>query len=182
MVGACVLFALKTRAGTLMVADRSYRIESVGAIRFARGAGLRGHSHLPVRWRNGRRPTGASSPSALSGVARCARVPLVSELRELFAGDPLDYRVSVDLFVGDYVRDGSGGHILLDPLAIEILAEAALRGARAQHLRARVLLGEFLVVEQPVIDKTADRVVRVRRRVFLLDQFSVQRLSRVRAR
>ena len=108
------------------------------------------------------------------------------QTRETFRGllkpEVRSPKISAPQRLRDYVRDGSGGHILLDPLAIEILAEAALRGARAQHLRARVLLGEFLVVEQPVIDKTADRVVRVRRRVFLLDQFSVQRLSRVRAR
>src|SRR6185295_334145 len=72
--------------------------------------------------------------------------------------------------------------IALDSLAIQVLLQAPLGRASAQNLQARVLLGEFRVVEQAIIDKAADRVIRVRRRVLLLDQFPVQRARCIRAR
>jgi len=37
------------------------------------------------------------------------------------------------------------------------------------------MLGVSLVIEQAVIDKAADRVIRVRRRVLLLNQLPAQR-------
>src|SRR5438445_45110 len=106
----------------------------------------------------------------------------VAELRELLPRDLVDHGSSIDLFIGDNVRDGGAGDVAFNALAIEILRETPLRCACAQHLRARVLLGEFLVVEQSVIDKAADRVIRVRRRVLLLDQFFAQRARGVRTR
>src|SRR5690348_1246213 len=78
--------------------------------------------------------------------------------------------------------DGCGSDIGLDALAIEILRQPPLGRPRRENLRARVLLGEFGVVEKAVSNKAADRIVCVRRRVFLLDQFSVQRARGIRAR
>src|SRR2546423_5948431 len=106
----------------------------------------------------------------------------VAHLHELFLRDTLNNRRCVDLFSLDHARDRGGRYGALDSFAVEILLQSALGCARAQDFCARVLLGVFRVVEQAVIDKAADRVIRVRRRVLLLDQFFSQRARRIRTR
>ena len=106
----------------------------------------------------------------------------ISHARELLGGNALEHSDWVDLLRFEHVGDRVGCEITLDSLAIEILLQASLGRAGAEDLRPRVLLRVFRVVEESVIDKAADRVICVRRRVLLLDQFSVQRPGRVGTR
>src|SRR5438552_19213431 len=46
----------------------------------------------------------------------------VAELRELLPRDLVDHGSSMDLFIGDNVRDGGAGDVAFNALAIEILS------------------------------------------------------------
>jgi hypothetical protein len=106
----------------------------------------------------------------------------VAELRELLFRDAVEDRFGIDFFLLHYIRDRVGRQVAFDSLSIKILLETPLGRSRCEDFGARVLLRVFRVVQKPVIDKAADHAFRVRRRVLLLDQFSVERARRVRAR
>src|SRR5450756_1986387 len=75
----------------------------------------------------------------------------IAQLCEPFPRDAVDHDGGIDLVLLDDVRDGLGRDVALDSVPIKILRDPPLRRARALHLGARVLLGEFRVVQKPVI-------------------------------